>query len=555
MSGVEIERLQSLFLGATNLPEEQRDAWLQEQCGPNTQLLREVRSLIRPEVEREDDVLDQPIEEVLSDVRQLLSDFHDTQIRESTDSNPPRGIRINPTSHELATVPGQSSEDPLRRSSNAHPATPSTLDLNSEIHGVLGGKYELTELLDTGGMGIVFKAIHVPMQRVVALKLRARKFGPTSLHKQRFQREVQVSATLENVNIVRAYDAYHDEHLDFLVMEYVHGENLRTLVGQHGPFPLRQALDCILQAARGLSYAHNRGVVHRDIKPSNLMLTHDGIVKILDLGLASMDGWENRKDCCPNGRRIPPEEAGQGSPLTCDGDLLGTARFMSPEQSRDANRADTRSDIYSLGCTFYYLLAGTAPFPAKTNSKAIERHRVDPIPSLLRIRKDVPLGIDAIYRKMLAKDPELRYQSMDELISALMQWQAKFGDKSCLGAPPTSLSFAMRPTFRRSLRGLEIVLAFLVGVYGASSRSSKSQTTSPSHNAVSGFPSTRPTRSHFAGKAKQQTTPPADSTTRKLIEKNAPDLPIAVATQFAPTLRSTSMHRRSRHRRGPAFDP
>lgn len=553
MSRSKIEQLQSLFLGATNLPEEQRDAWLEEQCGPNTRLLNDVRTLIRNTGDREHDILDQPIEDVFPDVRQLLSSYRDTQSRGRTSSDPSVGSDL--TRQDRATLPAPSCHEPMQRINEPYEVSPSPLDLHSEIHGVLGGKYELTELLDTGGMGIVFKAIHVPMQRVVALKLRARKSGPTSLLKQRFQREVQVSATLENVNIVRAYDAYHDEHLDFLVMEYVNGENLRTLVGQHGPLPLWQALDCILQAARGLSYAHNRGIVHRDIKPSNLMLTPDGIVKILDLGLASMNGWETPIDCCSDGRPTPSRESGPSPPLTCDGDLLGTARFMPPEQSRDANRADTRSDIYSLGCTFFYLIAGAAPFPADTNSEAIERHRVDPIPCLTSIRKDVPFGIDAICRKMLAKDPELRYQSMDEVISALMQWQARFGGNLFPGGTPKTLSFSMRSTFKQSVRGLEILLAFLLGVYGASSHSNLSQQMSPSHKSAVRTINTGPTRSNLGKKTEQRATSSATPSTPKPLVKNNPSISIAAATQLTPIIRATSIRQRSRNQRRPLLDP
>ena len=218
----------------------------------------------------------------------------------------------------------------------------------------------------------------------------------------RFQREVQAAAKLRHPNIVAADDADCANGVHFLVMECVDGSDLSALIHKNGPLPVNQAVNYIIQAARGLEFAHSEGVVHRDIKPANFLLDKRGTVKILDMGLARIDG----------------ESAGQAA-LTTTGAIMGTVDYMSPEQAMDTKTADARADIYALGCSLYFLLTGKATYQGDTIMKKLVAHREHPIPSLRSARAEVPEQVDAVFKKMIAKKVEDRYQTMTEVITAL----------------------------------------------------------------------------------------------------------------------------------------
>ncbi|MFM2096425.1 MAG: hypothetical protein RIS70_3549 [Planctomycetota bacterium] len=272
--------------------------------------------------------------------------------------------------------------------------------------GKVLGNYQILTLLGRGGMGVVLKARHIRMERTVALKV-LRSQAISSPHSvKRFQQEVRAAAKLSHPNIVTAYDADEVDQIHFLVMEYVDGRSLSDILAEKGPLSLKEALDYVLQTAIGLEYAHAEGVIHRDIKPGNLLLDKRGVVKILDMGLASMQDSNS-------------DQAAGHEFVTQEHQLLGTFDYMPPEQAEDARSVDARADIYALGCTLFRLLTGRTPYKGETPIKKIIAHRTHPIPSLRDLRSDVPTDLERVFQKMLAKSPDDRFRNMREVIQAL----------------------------------------------------------------------------------------------------------------------------------------
>ncbi len=272
--------------------------------------------------------------------------------------------------------------------------------------GLLFGEYVVLDKLGAGGMGQVFKAQHRRMKRIVALKVLPPHAVGSQKAVQRFYQEVEVAAKLTHPNIVTAYDAGESRGLHYLVMEHVEGQDLSDYLNKHGPLGVEQAINVILQAARGLAYAHSLGIIHRDIKPANLLIDAKGTVKILDMGLARIDN-------------PMADAAAEQDELTASGEVMGTVDYMSPEQAQDTRTADHRSDIYALGCTLYRLLTGKVPYAADTTIKKILAHRDQPIPSLRAARPDVPEMLERVYRKMLAKNIADRTPSMAQIVTSL----------------------------------------------------------------------------------------------------------------------------------------
>ncbi len=279
--------------------------------------------------------------------------------------------------------------------------------LQGKARGLLIGPYLVNDKLGTGGMGMVFKARHRPSGRVVALKILPPSFGREPDTVRRFQREFQIASRLNHPNIVAAIEASEDRGVHYLTMEYVAGYDLDRLVAQGGPMAIKLALHCVIQIARGLEAAHAQGVVHRDIKPGNTMIDAAGAVRVLDLGLARV--LESAQHF---GRTVA------GS-LTQTGSYMGTVDFLAPEQADNAKAADARSDIYSLGCTLYYLLTAKPPFPGDTILKRLIAHQDRPAPSLRAAPPEVSEALDDIYLKMMAKRPGDRPRSMSEVVLAL----------------------------------------------------------------------------------------------------------------------------------------
>jgi WD40 repeat protein/serine/threonine protein kinase len=333
-----------------------------------------------------------------------------------------------------------------------------------ETRNLVFGEYTVLERIGAGGMGQVLKARHRRMKRTVALKVLAPQFVDSADAVKRFHHEVEAAARLIHPNIVTAFDAGEHSGMHYLVMEYVEGQDLGNIVKEQGLLPVEQAVDCVIQAARGLEYAHRQGIIHRDIKPANLLLTltdqpsaisrvltssptakgrreaesppamnqttpspsagegrgegespqsitgsslppQSQVIKILDMGLARLD--RDRED-------DPDIER-----LTSTGQMMGTCDYMAPEQAEDTHGVDHRSDIYSLACTLYRLLTGQAPYRRSSVMKVLMAHIEAPIPSLTEARPEVPQELEHVFQKMMAKVPDDRYQSMAEVIQAL----------------------------------------------------------------------------------------------------------------------------------------
>ncbi|MEM7561114.1 MAG: protein kinase, partial [Planctomycetota bacterium] len=312
----------------------------------------------------------------------------------------------------------------------------------ARIKGLTFGEYIILDQLGKGGMGIVYRARHRRMDRLVAIKVLPRFAMATKGMVGRFYREVKTAGKLMHPNIVAALDASEDDGLHYLVMEYVEGQDLRKVLQQSGPLELEHAVDCILQAARGFQYAHEQGIIHRDIKPANLLIDGNGVVKILDMGLARATSVAN-EDLARSSSAAPLTEEqlsdsatnqavsmhtilGQDTAthndetwLTAAGEVMGTLDYMSPEQFTDSHNVDERGDIYSLGCTLYRLLTDRKPFAATTVGESFSAHRSAPIPALRKYRPDIPFQLETVFRRMLAKEPGERQNSMSQVIEEL----------------------------------------------------------------------------------------------------------------------------------------
>ncbi|HJZ91365.1 MAG TPA: serine/threonine-protein kinase, partial [Gemmataceae bacterium] len=267
------------------------------------------------------------------------------------------------------------------------------------------GSYKILRPIGQGGMGIVYLAEHSELRRKVALKVLTGDRSKDKGALERFLREARAAAALDHPNIVRIHDVCQQSQVRFLVMEYVEGESLEAVLKKGGAISQSRSVDYISQAAVGLQHAYEKGFVHRDIKPANLMLTRDGTIKILDMGLA----------------RSLTNPADSLTEVLEDGAVLGTADYIAPEQAMGSKEVDIRADIYSLGATFFALVTGKPPFSGTTTQK-LAQHQMKEAPSLTAIDKTFPPGLADVVDKMLEKKPGKRYQTPADVVAALAEW-------------------------------------------------------------------------------------------------------------------------------------
>lgn len=281
--------------------------------------------------------------------------------------------------------------------------------------GTVLGSYRLLEVLGVGGMSTVYRAEHIAMRRRVALKVLSFSLASNKQFVDRFYREAQAAARLDHPNVVKVHDINSQGHIHYLVMEFVDGRTIRETVDVGGPMAVPQALAYLNQTVSALAHAHKQGIVHRDIKPENLVVDSEerpqvslrgeerantGRIKLLDMGLARLSEMEDRL-------------------LTVYDTMLGTVDYIAPEQAENSHDVDARADIYSLGCTLYFMLAGHPPFPNGTPAQRLMFHLLKQPTKLSALRTDIPPALDSLLGRMMAKAPQDRYQSADELAVAI----------------------------------------------------------------------------------------------------------------------------------------
>jgi hypothetical protein len=266
------------------------------------------------------------------------------------------------------------------------------------IGELIGGRYEVEDLVGTGGMSSVYRARDNVLERQVALKILHDHFSRDPEYVERFRREARAIARLNHPNIVTVIDRGELDRHQFIVFEHVAGENLKDVVRRRGPLPVDDAVALTTQVARGLAFAHDHGVVHRDVKPQNVLIDENGTAKVTDFGIA---------------RSIDPGEG-----LTETGTLLGTSEYVAPEQA-SGGRVDSRSDQYSLGVVLYELLTGETPYSGDNFMAVAMKHVHEPVPRVRDRRRDVPASVDAIVSRAMAKRPDDRFPSTDDMVAAL----------------------------------------------------------------------------------------------------------------------------------------
>ena len=378
----------------------------------------------------------------------------------------------------------------------------STNELGNLLEEEMLGPLRLDKFIGGGGMGAVFRAHDTNLRRTVAVKILSRGQGAEGELKKRFQLEAQSAARLDHENIARVFYVGEHDGWNYIVFEYIDGINIRDLVHLHGPLSMDDAINYTLQIAEALHHASLREVVHRDIKPSNVLVTPAGRAKLVDMGLARLHRLESGKE-----------------ELTASGVTLGTFDYISPEQARDPRSADVRSDIYSLGCTLFFMLSGQPPFSEGTVLQKLLSHTSDEPPDIGQYRADIPAELGVVLRKMLAKIPNQRQQTASQLIGELLLVAEKFGLPSAersgtvwVTPAATTLSF-----WERHVPWVASILLLVVTVFGF-------DYLVPSPDVTPARPQLGISRSR-QGSAKLARTSEAAKHAAQLAEKDGPEAP------------------------------
>lgn len=305
--------------------------------------------------------------------------------------------------------------------------------LQGKYKGFFLGQHKLLGHIGSGGMSSVYLAEHMKLHHLRAIKvLPQSKLGKSS-YLARFQQEAKAIASLNHPNIVRAHDIDNEGNTHYIVMEYVDGDDLQTMVKKKGPLPFDLAVEYTAQIAHGLQHAHDVGLIHRDVKPANVLINSDGKVKLLDLGLA-----------------LFADDAQASLTMDFNDKVLGTADYLAPEQALNSHQVDHRADLYGLGCTLYFLLTGQAPFPDGTIAQRIARHQREMPKEIRKLRPKCPGELEGICWKLLQKEPKFRYSSARQTAEVLEAWLVKYrsampvqvgnGSSVALGDEPESRS-------------------------------------------------------------------------------------------------------------------
>ncbi len=312
---------------------------------------------------------------------------------------------------------------------------------------VLLDRYELEELVGSGGMSSVYRAHDRLLDRTVALKILHERHLQEPEYVERFRREARSAAVLSHPNIVTVIDRGEHGGQQFIVFEFVGGDNLKRLIEQSNPLPVSTALELAIQIARGLSFAHRNGLVHRDVKPQNVLLNGDGHAKVTDFGIA---------------RSLDVKRG-----MTETGTVLGTSDYIAPEQAQGMH-VDEQTDVYSLGVVLYEMLTGEVPFPGENFVTVAMRHINEPPPSVRAKRGDVPARVDAAVQRAMAKDPGDRFPSMADFGRELEACAGGTEEGTQIIAPAKA---APKPSRRRRSWAWPLVLVLLgliaIGAVGA----------------------------------------------------------------------------------------
>lgn len=314
------------------------------------------------------------------------------------------------------------------------------------VSGLTIGHFQVMERIRSGGMGAVFKALDMRLNRHVALKVLPPSLARDETAVLRFRNEAQAAAQLDHENIARVFYIGEDEGLHYIAFEFVTGTNLRELIQQQGRMPIADAVNYTLQTAFALLHMSAKGVVHRDIKPSNIIITPAGRAKLVDMGLARQE-----------------KRVAANADLTLAGTTLGTFDYISPEQARDPRTADVRSDIYSLGCTLYHMLTGEPPYPDGTVLQKLLQHQGEDPPNPADKNRQVPENLAAVVREMMTKDQRRRYQTAEQLVRDLMLVAGSLGLRSLSPEGLVWLSASPRTSFwERHLAWMATVACLLI---------------------------------------------------------------------------------------------